>query len=415
MTPLLFLRQPEARHILERAAKAAGTPVAVHHIERGDEGPCITGAGQRMACRYVHGLPKGPKTCRDCRIEASRAALRDGMATPFLCHMGFACVAAPVFPDTALGFVVSFGPYCPAEAPENLAVDARRGLLALHGEEPEEMDSLLSDIRAVYSDAAPAIVEWAVENLNSLWELWRNESESESPDSREDTAPARRKVRNAPESDPFHAGAIVAALAGGDQREARAAILTVLAESPAGQRNLLAARRARAIAMTGAVIEAAERARLNITGCWERMPGFVASVGNARTNAELANAVTGVLRVIRRRAKRPANNEPLTALNKALLPHLGAPVTLNKIAAELGEPPSTITRRLQRMLGVSFCEYVGRQRVNRAKQLLRTTRLGIGEIARRVGIKDSSNFSKVFRKFEKCSPQQYRARFGRKS
>ncbi|MEA3364235.1 MAG: helix-turn-helix domain-containing protein [Candidatus Hydrogenedentes bacterium] len=414
MTPLLFLQQPEVQQILSRAGKAAGTPVAVHYLHRGEEGPRITGIGQSALCRYVQDLPGGPMVCRGCRIKASLEALRDGMASPFLCHMGLGCVAAPVFPETVQGFVITFGPYCPAEAPETLADDARSGLFALGDEKANDLDALLSDIHLVYSGAILEIVEWTVDSLKTLWETWQKEPEKQVLPLYGGTRPSKKKVRNAPEADPYRAGAIAAALAGGKQREVRAAILTVLAESPVGERNVLPAGRARAMALVGAVMEAAERAKLNAGGCWERLPEFVEEIGKARTNTGLANAVTGVLRVIRHDTKRVPKDTSLTALNKILLPRLGEQVTLNAIAAELGEPPSTITRRLQRKLGVSFSEYLGKQRVSRAKQLLRRTRLGIGEVARRVGINDTSNFAKVFRKFEGCSPQQYRLRFGRK-
>ena len=171
MTPLMLLRLPETRAILARAAKAAATPVTVHYLHRGEEGPCIVGTGQRAACRYVHDLPGGVMACRGCRMKASLEALRDGIATPFLCHMGFACVTAPVFPDTARGFVITFGPYCPAEAPETLTQDALRGLIALGDEEPGDIDQLLSDIRLANSDAIPAVAEWAMNDLNALWQL----------------------------------------------------------------------------------------------------------------------------------------------------------------------------------------------------------------------------------------------------
>lgn len=414
MTPLMLLRLPETREILARAAKAAAMPVAVHYLHGGEEGPCIVGIEQRAACRYVHDLPGGLMACRGCRIKASLEALRDGIATPFLCHMGFACVTAPVFPGTTQGFAVTFGPYCPAEAPETLRQDALRGLIALGDEDPEEIDALLSGIRLANSDAIPAIVEWTVADLNAFWQRTAEESAGRAAaDELQARVYARAPLRN-PEVDPLRAAAIAAALTGGDQREVRSAVLTVLSESPAGERTLLAARRARALALTGAVIEAAERARLNTRGCWAQLPACIEGVAAARTNADLATAVTGVLRVIRRRAKCSRKEAWLAALHKALLPCLGETVTLNAIAAELGEPPSTITRRLQRKFGMSFSEYVAKQRVGRAKHLLRTTRLGIGEVAQRVGIRETGNFSKVFRKFEGCSPKQYRTRFGRK-
>ena len=319
--------------------------------------------------------------CRGSRIKASLEALRDGLATPFLCHMGFPCVAAPVFPDTAQGFIITFGPYCPAEAPDTLTEDARRGLIALGDDEPGALAGLLRDIRLVHSDVVPVIVDWTVRDLNALWQrrqamAFPEEAEAEPP------PPARRsRARDMPEADPLRAAAVAAGLAGGEQREVRSLVLTVLSESPAGKRTALAARRARAVALVGAVIEAAERAKFDAQDCWGRLPEFIGMVSTARTNAELATAVTGVLRVIRRRAKQAAKDASLEALNNALLPRLGGAVTLNEIAAELGEPPSTITRRLQRKFGMSFSEYAGKQRVDRAKRLLRTTRLFPGALA----------------------------------
>ncbi|HOF40654.1 MAG TPA: helix-turn-helix domain-containing protein [Candidatus Hydrogenedentes bacterium] len=414
MTPLTFLRQPEVRELLERASTAAATPVAIHYLLGGDEGPCIVSVGQCAVCRHVHDLPGGSMACRGSRVKASLEALRDGIATPFLCHMGFACVAAPVFPGTSQGFIITFGPYGPAEAPDALLEDARRGLVAFGEEDPDGLDDLLRSIRLVHSDVVPAIVDWTVRDLNALWEAQQKAafSEEETP---EPPPPTRRaRASGVPENDLLHAAAIAAGLAGGNQREVRSTILTVLSESSAGTRAALAARRARALALTGAVIEAAERARFDVRDCWERLPEFIGMVCSARTNAELATAVTGVLRVIRHNVKTAATDASIEALNKALQLRLDGAVTLNEIAAELGVPPSTITRRLQRKFGMSFSEYAAKQRVNRAKRLLRTTTLGIGEVALRVGINDPGNFSKMFRKCEGCTPQKYRERFGKK-
>ena len=112
MTPLTFLRQEEVREALARASAAAAAPVAIHYLQRGEEGPCIAGVGQCAACRHVHDLPGGVMACRGSRIKASLEALRDGLATPFLCHMGFPCVAAPVFDyrDKVVGSIGISGP-----------------------------------------------------------------------------------------------------------------------------------------------------------------------------------------------------------------------------------------------------------------------------------------------------------------
>ena len=110
----------------------------------------------------------------------------------------------------------------------------------------------------------------------------------------------------------------------------------------------------------------------------------------------------------------PANDsalDPQSALNKVLDAHLADGATLDAIAERLGENPSTLTKRLQRTFGMSFSEYAGRRRVDRAKDLLCRTQLPIAQVALRVGISDGSNLGKLFRKHEGMSPGEYRKRY----
>jgi len=77
--------------------------------------------------------------------------------------------------------------------------------------------------------------------------------------------------------------------------------------------------------------------------------------------------------------------------------------------------PRSIERRghprEQRRFGLRFSELAGKGRIERAKKALRDTQLTVGEIARRVGIADVSNFGRLFRRFEGHSPQAYRDTF----
>jgi two-component system response regulator YesN len=102
----------------------------------------------------------------------------------------------------------------------------------------------------------------------------------------------------------------------------------------------------------------------------------------------------------------------MTKFNQLVEARLVEGVTLNEIAAELGQTPTAITHRLQRGYGMSFSQYLGRLRVEKAKELLRRTQLPVSAIAQRVGLSDVSNFGKLFRKFEGMAPLDYRQRFG---
>ena len=225
----------------------------------------------------------------------------------------------------------------------------------------------------------------------------------------------RRSRPHASVADPYRAGPIAAALSGGAQSQARALVRAVLSEARSGPRARIAVKRARRVALIGAVLEAAERAEADTSLCRIRLPQFLEQVERARTDLQLADAVMRLLSILKRRAARQAAHAQAYAeLNAILLPRLADSITLNEVAAKLGQNPTAITHRLQRKFGMSYSEYVGRLRMDRAKELLRRTRLTVTEVARRVGINDTSNFAKLFHKFEAMSPVKYREQFGRK-
>ena len=68
--------------------------------------------------------------------------------------------------------------------------------------------------------------------------------------------------------------------------------------------------------------------------------------------------------------------------------------------------------RFQRALGMSPMQYVRSLRVDKAKQLLLTTTLPVGEVAATVGYDDQLHFSRVFRSAAGASPTDYRERRG---
>ena len=52
-----------------------------------------------------------------------------------------------------------------------------------------------------------------------------------------------------------------------------------------------------------------------------------------------------------------------------------------------------------------------RFRVEKAAELLRSTRLKTGEIGMECGFADGSYFIKTFREIKHCTPKEYRAKF----
>jgi AraC-like DNA-binding protein len=308
---------------------------------------------------------------------------------------------------------MTFGPYCPAEAPLSLMEDARAGLADLgHATQRDEpLPFPFADIRIVPSGAVPALAEWTRQLLAAAWDACKLPVDQSPGPSKAEPAP-RRRAKQAPGADPYQATAIVLALSAGNQAQARALLKGALSETESGKQVRLAVRRARAVAVTGASLEAGERAGLGMGRCWSQFPSFLERVCQARTDAELSAAAMRLLGLIKPRARRrPEDSTALGKLNAIVTARLVEGVTLNEVANVLGESPTAITHRLQRKFGMSFSQYVGRLRTDKAKELLRRTKLDVCEVARRVGINDGSNLGKLFRKFEGLSPTAYRAKF----
>lgn len=415
MTPLQFIRSDTATNLLERASRAAAMPISVHFVSDDIEGPNLFAQEGCAACRYVNGTEAGAARCRRDRVEASTKALRRDRNVPFVCHMGFACVTAPVTFDST-SFVLCFGPYDPGHKPEGMVQTAARGVSAFMGESVEELPFEVSDIRAAQAESVAAISEWLRESLERAWHasalnVELGETTGDQTPS-EANGPSRRK-RYAGPSDPYSAAAIVAAFAAGDRTEARALVDSELFEAEGAKAVRLAVKRGRAIALVGAALEYAERAGLSTVNAWARYDQFHKSARTAATDKDLRRAALDALAPLKPSSRqRPIPDDPLVQdLHKIVADRLEEGVELRDIAAMLNRNPTAITHHLKRKYGLSFGQYVGRLRVDRAKELLRRTKLGVGDVARRVGIADTSNFSKLFRKFEGMAPGEYRKRY----
>jgi transcriptional regulator GlxA family with amidase domain len=71
--------------------------------------------------------------------------------------------------------------------------------------------------------------------------------------------------------------------------------------------------------------------------------------------------------------------------------------------------PGNLSRLFRKNYGLSFQSYLQRLRLEKAAKLLRSTRLPIVRIAKRVGYRDVSRFGQHFKRLFKATPATYRA------
>ena len=82
---------------------------------------------------------------------------------------------------------------------------------------------------------------------------------------------------------------------------------------------------------------------------------------------------------------------------------------LNLMARELNFSPNYLSAVFSREMGQTVVDYLTSKRMERARELLRTTNLRSGQIAAAVGYRDCRYFSALFRKVHGCTPGEYRA------
>ncbi|WP_077623297.1 AraC family transcriptional regulator [Sediminibacillus massiliensis] len=72
-----------------------------------------------------------------------------------------------------------------------------------------------------------------------------------------------------------------------------------------------------------------------------------------------------------------------------------------------------LSRFFKKKTGKTLQEYIHVLRMSKAKELLIGTRLGVKDVANRVGISDEKYFMRLFKKYEKMTPTQYRRAFNK--
>lgn len=136
-------------------------------------------------------------------------------------------------------------------------------------------------------------------------------------------------------------------------------------------------------------------------------------VGQNVTTAELKRYITDILmQALELRDK--ATGSQYRSLLKQAVDYIDdhfaqEELSLNKVAREVNISANYLSAVFSQEMGITFTEYVTGKRMEKAKELLRTTDKRSGEIAAEVGYRDPHYFSFLFKKTQGCTPRDYRS------
>jgi AraC-like DNA-binding protein/ligand-binding sensor protein len=88
--------------------------------------------------------------------------------------------------------------------------------------------------------------------------------------------------------------------------------------------------------------------------------------------------------------------------------HYGDPISLEEIARAMHVSTFYFCKMFKRATGLTFTDYLGRVRVEKAKNLLLNPHLRVSEIAYTVGFQSLTHFNRVFRKVAGEAPTDFR-------
>lgn len=84
------------------------------------------------------------------------------------------------------------------------------------------------------------------------------------------------------------------------------------------------------------------------------------------------------------------------------------PWTIEQLASEIGMSRAAFAKRFNDMVGQPMFGYLSQLRIQKAKELLKSTSLAVDDIALRIGYESERAFTKTFGKYVGLTPKQYR-------
>ena len=90
--------------------------------------------------------------------------------------------------------------------------------------------------------------------------------------------------------------------------------------------------------------------------------------------------------------------------------HYSRPVTLDEVSRQARISKTYFCSLFRQYTGIPVHRYINELRVYKAKHMMENSELSLTEIADAAGLGDIHAFSKTFRKYERISPSEYRAK-----
>lgn len=209
---------------------------------------------------------------------------------------------------------------------------------------------------------------------------------------------------------------LLAAITSGDETDARRLLNELLGHILFASGGNFAVMRARSLELMALLSRAAADGGAELEQVLSLNQRFLAESDHLRSADDLTIWLTQVLVRYTSLMFRPGSIQRRDVVYKALhhmKRHLAEKITLEDTARQVGFSPTYFSKVFKDELGIPFVACLSRLRMERAKSLLLSTELSVGEVCTAVGYEDQSYFIKVFRQSTGVTPGRFRKKQGR--
>lgn len=102
------------------------------------------------------------------------------------------------------------------------------------------------------------------------------------------------------------------------------------------------------------------------------------------------------------------NGDVIQQVQQYINTHLDEPLSVTQLASQVYLSAPYFSRLFKKSTGVGCNYYIVQQRMEKAKQLLKSTPMKIGLVSEKVGYSDTKYFSLTFKKYAGCTPAEFR-------
>ncbi len=118
--------------------------------------------------------------------------------------------------------------------------------------------------------------------------------------------------------------------------------------------------------------------------------------------------IAGVMYSLDTSEPKSAKTDPVTQATEIIADRFGEPLSVSKIAEEVGMSTSQLNRRFRAKFQIPPSEYLQRVRVHHASRLLAQGDAAINEVALDTGFFDQAHLTRTFRRWMGMTPSDFR-------